>query len=338
MLRDSLTGIGRLRCREHITECFKIMALVAVNKSIDHGIGEYIRKLFDLSRKNVYVGIDYSIPQRQRQLAVLEYLKSCAGNETYQALLEKYLFELMKILPKTASCKFGYYKYQLMLSEWMLEIPHDFSENWIMIPCPLGKQVILIASKGITSAYGRKGWVTDSFYSALPGGHSTNGREYTILNCIWIESLGTFYLLDVLVWDGQPVMHHDAKYRLLWLSDKISQLPQLKDKNIETNKYPIMMLPNVPCSANLTEALKDFNYLHPLDGILFYHQDGPYIFGYSPLVTWLKPFMLSEVLGVTIPTRDHVKPWNYINFKEYIYQRTRNPKEKESLEAVLHLP
>jgi len=38
-----------------------------------------------------------------------------------------------------------------------------------------------------------------------------------------------------------------------------------------------------------------------LDGLLFYHQNSHYIPGTSPLVLWLKPSMLPEILNVSVP-------------------------------------
>jgi hypothetical protein len=35
---------------------------------------------------------------------------------------------------------------QMMHSEWLLEKPEDFQENWIMIPVPQGKRNLVIAS------------------------------------------------------------------------------------------------------------------------------------------------------------------------------------------------
>lgn len=34
---------------------------------------------------------------------------------------------------------------RLMLSEWMVDVPQDLIENWIMVPCPTGKRVRLIS-------------------------------------------------------------------------------------------------------------------------------------------------------------------------------------------------
>lgn len=39
------------------------------------------------------------------------------------------------------------YARMFMLSEWMLEVPQDFAEKWIMVPCPVGKRALLVACK-----------------------------------------------------------------------------------------------------------------------------------------------------------------------------------------------
>ena len=38
-----------------------------------------------------------------------------------------------------------------------------------------------------------------------------------------------------------------------------------------------------------------------LDGLMFYHKKTAYTAGETPLVGWLKPFMVPEVLGISIP-------------------------------------
>ena len=35
---------------------------------------------------------------------------------------------------------------QLMFSEWMIEVPSDLEENWVMVPCPVAKRVLVVAS------------------------------------------------------------------------------------------------------------------------------------------------------------------------------------------------
>lgn len=43
------------------------------------------------------------------------------------------------------------YAHLLMLSEWMLEVPQDFAEKWIMVPCPVGKRSLVVAYKVFTA-------------------------------------------------------------------------------------------------------------------------------------------------------------------------------------------
>lgn len=36
---------------------------------------------------------------------------------------------------------------QLMLSEWMVDIPDDFPSEWLMKPCPVGKRNLIVAAQ-----------------------------------------------------------------------------------------------------------------------------------------------------------------------------------------------
>ena len=51
------------------------------------------------------------------------------------------------------------YRNQLMLSEWLVDVPPDFAENWHMTVCPVGKRSLVVASKRTTTAYSRTGTV-----------------------------------------------------------------------------------------------------------------------------------------------------------------------------------
>ena len=50
------------------------------------------------------------------------------------------------------------YKNQLMLSEWMVDVPEDLATEWIMVVCPVGKRSMVIAARGTTVAYSRSGY------------------------------------------------------------------------------------------------------------------------------------------------------------------------------------
>ena len=55
----------------------------------------------------------------------------------------------------------GFFFFQLMFSEWMVELPEDFEEEWVMVPCPVGKRNLVVAS-GVSSPHciglGWGGW------------------------------------------------------------------------------------------------------------------------------------------------------------------------------------
>lgn len=77
-----------------------------------------------------------------------------------------------------------------------------------------------------------------------------------------------------------------------------------------------------------------------LDGINFYYPEGLYTPGESPLVLWLKPFMIPDVLQK--PVHDllvHLhKPPDYVNIIEYASssrkkKNKRNKKKNSSLNS-----
>ena len=42
----------------------------------------------------------------------------------------------------------------------------------------------------------------------------------------------------------------------------------------------------------------DMPFQAEVDGILFYHKETHYTHGPTPLIGWLKPFMMKEILGI----------------------------------------
>ncbi|KAK6050394.1 hypothetical protein COOONC_12100, partial [Cooperia oncophora] len=62
------------------------------------------------------------------------------------------------------------YADELMLSEWLVDIPEQLSSEWMMVPSPVGKRVLVVAAKGATTAYNKAGKTITQFRSRLPGG------------------------------------------------------------------------------------------------------------------------------------------------------------------------
>ncbi|XP_066595337.1 snurportin-1 [Prorops nasuta] len=230
------------------------------------------------------------------------------------------------------------YANQLMLSEWMMEVPQDFLEKWTLVPCPQGRRTLVVACKGITKAYNRRGNRLGKFHSALPGG---NPNEYksscTILDCIWFTKQKAYFVLDVLAWSNQPLTNCDTEFRFFWLKSKLSDITELQERSTYRNTFPMFLLPKINCNENLDEFLSSLTALPPLDGILFYHRDGYYAKGRTPLVTWLKPFMLSEILCISVPPFLGDKPEGYIDLRQYILSNALKKKKKKSEEDLMQV-
>ncbi|XP_052663071.1 snurportin-1 isoform X2 [Harpia harpyja] len=169
------------------------------------------------------------------------------------------------------------YANQLMLSEWLVDVPLDLEQEWVVVVCPVGKRALVVASRGTTAAYTKSGFCVNRFPSLLPGGNrhnSTSEKVYCILDCIYNEAKQTYYILDVMCWRGHPVYDCQTDFRFFWLSSKIQE----------------------------EEGLGEKSRINPVDGLLFYHKQTHYTPGSTPLVGWLRPYMVPEILGLAVPT------------------------------------
>ncbi|XP_032668955.1 snurportin-1 [Odontomachus brunneus] len=281
-----------------------------------------IRKLFHktpIKRYDYRLEYDYESPQDERRRVLLKHQKKSREDTVNTAR------GILQIFSKITQRR----NLRVMLSEWMLDIPEKFTEEWFMIPCPVGRRILLVASEGITKAYNKTGQRVSIFRSALPGGnHKYRKSQYTIIDCIWMDSQKTYYVLDVLTWASLPTMLCEAECRRFLVNSHLHDIEELKEADHKINKYSILPLPHVYCNTDLSKALTQCDQ-YPLDGLLFYHRNGYYKFGRSPLVVWLKPFMLPEVLGIFVPSPHDEKPDGYIDYKHYICQHTQTEHRKK---------
>ncbi|XP_074736980.1 snurportin-1 isoform X2 [Strix uralensis] len=126
------------------------------------------------------------------------------------------------------------YANQLMLSEWLVDVPLDLEQEWVVVVCPVGKRALVVASRGTTAAYTKSGFCVNRFPSLLPGGNrhnSTSEKVYCILDCIYNEAKQTYYILDVMCWRGHPVYDCQTDFRFFWLYSKIQEEEGLGEKS-----------------------------------------------------------------------------------------------------------
>ncbi|XP_032720995.1 snurportin-1 isoform X1 [Lontra canadensis] len=194
------------------------------------------------------------------------------------------------------------YANQLMLSEWLIDVPSDLGQEWIVVVCPVGKRALIVASRGSTSAYTKSGYCVNRFSSLLPGGNrrnSTTAKDYTILDCIYSEVNQTYYVLDVMCWRGHPFYDCQTDFRFYWMHSKLPE-EGLGEKT-KLNPFKFVGLKNFPCTPESLCKVLSMDFPFEVDGLLFYHKQTHYSPGSTPLVGWLLPYMVSDVLGIAMP-------------------------------------
>lgn len=196
------------------------------------------------------------------------------------------------------------YRNQLMLSEWLVDIPEDFEINWKFVVCPIGKRCLVISSRGTTSAYGRNGVLINNFPSLLPGGcvktYRTSSRDYCILDCIYHEVSRTFHVLDVMCWGGHPVYDSDTEFRSYWKETKLRDEGERLSSYSRINPLTFENLIYHPCSPEALGKVLGSKWPFEVDGLLFVHKEAHYTVGSSPLTAWLKPHMIPDVLKIPV--------------------------------------
>ena len=188
------------------------------------------------------------------------------------------------------------------MSEWLVDKPEDFDTKWYMTICPIGKRSLVISSKRTTTAYARNGTCINSFPSLLPGGCKRtweSARDYCILDCIFHESLRTYFVLDIMCWRAHPVYDSDRDFRIFWLTTKLKETQGLGEIS-RINPYIFKPLDSFSCSKDSLEPVLSRAWPLEVDGLLFFHKYCHYKAGTTPLATWLKPHMVPEILGIPV--------------------------------------
>ncbi|CAJ0931122.1 unnamed protein product [Ranitomeya imitator] len=181
-----------------------------------------------------------------------------------------------------------HYANQIMLSEWLIEIPPDLADLWVLVVCPTGKRSLVVASRGSTAAKGGNRH------------NSATGKDHTILDCIYNEGSRTYYVLDVMCWRGHPVYDCQTDFRFYWLQSKLQEEDGLCNIS-KINPFKFVGLPNFRCSLDSIQSVFTQSYPYKVDGLLFYHMHTHYTPGSTPLVGWLRPYMVPEILGFPAP-------------------------------------
>ncbi|KAF2902586.1 hypothetical protein ILUMI_03593 [Ignelater luminosus] len=209
---------------------------------------------------------------------------------------------------------------KLMLAGWLGTKPDNFETNWLIKLCPAGKRCLVVAHNNTTTVYNKFGLMKDRFNSVFPGGNENepNPNAFTVLDCIYVVLLRPsievyYFVLDVLAWNCVPFRQVSALTRFEWLHTRFEEVEVIGREQFlihrefekppeEQNDYKFFLiealdpseLPNLLAEPYSTQ-LTGINV--KLDGILFYEKTSLYKMCFkNPLVGWLKPFMVQQIL------------------------------------------
>ena len=215
-----------------------------------------------------------------------------------------------------------------MLSEWLVEVPADFEENWLAIVVPVGRRSLVVSARKTTYAYSRAGAMLNNFPSLLPGGCKQTHRltrDYCILDCVYYEGTRSYYILDVMCWAGHDVYDSDFEFRTFWKEQKCNETAEI---STYSRINPLLFL-NLSCHScnkeNLTKLLAQVP-LYEVDGLLFIHKQCRYIIGRTPLAVWLKPHMVPDILGIPVSPEFLAKSPDLSAGKEKMDTDGKSPK------------
>ncbi|KAL2934492.1 Snurportin-1 [Bienertia sinuspersici] len=176
---------------------------------------------------------------------------------------------------------------QLMLPEWMIDVPDCLTLDWFVLARPAGKRCFVVSINGTTVSRQRNGSVLHYFPSALPSGartreNSGSAQSYCILDCIFHEMDQTYYVIDILCWRGYSLYDCNADFRFFWLNSKLSESGACKPPS-HYHKYRFSPVPVYNCdqSGLLSAYTEKVPYVK--DGLLFYNKHAHYQSGNTPL-------------------------------------------------------
>ena len=198
---------------------------------------------------------------------------------------------------KTPTCPIG-----MMLAEWLFEVPDDIS-SWFIIPCPIGQRCLVVVQSHRAHVYGKYGNLLRTIRTNLP--------RQTILYCIYDNRSSIYHIIDIIMWNGQDYstqIECQCRFFMLMSLNGDSRLNE-----------QFQILPRFKLEDEFVEAE---------DGYLFYHPLGFYQADYSPLVCWLKPFMIEELLQIHL-SYPIIQPIGYTTAQAYMFEEQSNRKEQQ---------
>ncbi|KAB1199901.1 Snurportin-1 [Morella rubra] len=176
---------------------------------------------------------------------------------------------------------------QLMLPEWMIDVPDQLAQDWYVFARPAGKRCFVVSTNGTTVSRLRNGSILNRFPSALPNGArardaSGSAQSYSILDCIFHESDQTYYVIDMVCWRGYSLYDCTAEFRFFWLNSKLAETGAC-DQPSYYHRYRFCLVQVYNCDQAGLSAAYTGAVPYVKDGLIFYNKHAHYQTGNTPL-------------------------------------------------------
>ncbi|ERN09958.1 hypothetical protein AMTRI_Chr06g194380 [Amborella trichopoda] len=187
---------------------------------------------------------------------------------------------------------------QLMLPEWMIDVPSRLSHDWYVLPRPAGKRCLVVSSNGTTVSRLRNGSILHHFPSSLPNGARIKdiagpAHMYCILDCIFHEPDQTYYVIDMICWKGYSLYDCSSEFRFFWVNSKLTETGACDTPSFY-HKYRFSLVPVYHCDQMGLQAAYEGNSPFSKDGLLFYNKHAHYHTGITPLALVWKDMNCSQ--------------------------------------------
>ncbi|KAI6183389.1 S-methyl-5'-thioadenosine phosphorylase [Aphelenchoides bicaudatus] len=185
---------------------------------------------------------------------------------------------------------------RLMYGEWLIDLPEDFASEWRIVPTPKAKRCLIVFDQNFCTMFNKNGGTIHKI--------SISTRISPPAICDGLVKGTIAYILDFI--DIKPYEIETCDFdcrRFLgksFLTD--NQILEATDKN---SKWSFELLEATPdCKRETIERFASEPSTFKQDGLMFYHREGLYSRGVTPLVNWLKPWMLAGQEGSLLSVMD----------------------------------
>ncbi|KAM5569934.1 hypothetical protein ABKV19_017115 [Rosa sericea] len=177
-----------------------------------------------------------------------------------------------------------WFQKQLMLPEWMIDVPHRLTQDWFVLARSAGERCLVVSYNGTTVSRRRNGTVLHRFPSALPDGCSRTKAQpsCSILDCIFHEMDQTYYVIDMLCWRDYSLYDCTAEFRFFWLKSKLAET-RACDPPSYYHRYRFSLVPWYTCDLTALHTAYTGAVPYVKDGLMFYNKHAHYQPGITPL-------------------------------------------------------